>query len=226
MNRNRMLWILVIVLAIIGVVIVFRRVLFIIPILQNGNSVSSNVIKNTSPIPDAGFAKHPLLTLIHILPGFLFMILGPLQFSKKIRFQRPNLHRWIGRVYLACGLVIGISALFMSFLMSIGGVNETVATTLFALFFLFGLIKAYIHIRKRQILLHREWMLRAFAIGLAVSTTRPIVGIFVATSGFTKLTVEEYFGTAFWLAFTLHLMIAELWINHTRTRKGIDRLVQ
>jgi len=102
--------------------------------------------------------------------------------------------------------------------MPIGGISETVATTLFALIFLFALIKAFLHIRKRQIVAHREWMLRAFAIGLAVSTTRPIVGIFFATRSFTKLTVQEYFGTAFWLAFTLHLIMAELWINYTKPK--------
>lgn len=106
----------------------------------------------------------------------------------------------------------------MGFLMPIGGISETVATTLFALIFLFALIKAFLHIRKRQIVAHREWMLRAFAIGLAVSTTRPIVGIFFATRSFTKLTVQEYFGTAFWLAFTLHLIMAELWINYTKPK--------
>ena len=83
MIRNRVLWVFVIILVLIGLVVVLRRALFIIPILQNGYSVSSNVLKNTSPIPDEGFAKHPLLTFIHILPGFLFMLLEPLQIHQK-----------------------------------------------------------------------------------------------------------------------------------------------
>ena len=44
-----------------------------------------------------------------------------------------------------------------------------------------------------------------FAIGLAVATIRPIVGIFFATSRLTHLTPRDFFGTAFWLGFTLTL---------------------
>lgn len=76
--------------------------------------------------------------------------------------------------------------------------------------------KAFWHIRQRQVAAHREWMLRTFSIGLAVATIRPIVGLFYATSGLTGLTPNEFFGTAFWLGFVLHLLAAESWINLTR----------
>ncbi len=61
-------------------------------------------------------------------------------------------------------------------------------------------------------------MLRAFAIGLAVATIRPIIGIFFATSRFTHLTPQEFFGTAFWIGFTLQLIAAESWIYYTRNK--------
>ena len=63
-----------------------------------------------------------------------------------------------------------------------------------------------------EIAAHREWMLRTFSTGLAVATIRPIVGIFYATSAFSGLTPHEFFGTAFWLGFVLHLMVTEGWI--------------
>jgi hypothetical protein len=68
---------------------------------------------------------------------------------------------------------------------------------------------------------HREWMIRAFAIGLAVATIRPIVGLFFAFSRLTHLTPQQFFGTAFWLGFTLHLIAAEIWINYTRLRPQV-----
>jgi uncharacterized membrane protein len=71
----------------------------------------------------------------------------------------------------------------MSFGMpAIGGVNQAAATTLFALFLLFALANAWRHIRRREVALHRKWMIRAFSIGLAVATIRPIVGFFFATA--------------------------------------------
>jgi len=101
----------------------------------------------------------------------------------------------------------------MSYTVSIGGANETAATTFFGLFFLVSLTKALIHGLKHRMALYREWMLRAFAIGLAIATIRPIVGLFFAVS---SLSPHEFFGIAFWLGFTIHLIVVEAWIRHTR----------
>jgi hypothetical protein len=86
---------------------------------------------------------------------------------------------------------------------------------LFGAFFLFALGKAVWHIRRKEVALHREWMIRAFAVGLAVATIRPIIGMFFATSRITGLTPREFFGTAFWIGFTVQLMAAEAWIQWT-----------
>jgi uncharacterized membrane protein len=169
------------------------------------------------------FARYPVLTLVHIVPGMLFMILGPLQFSPGIRARHLRWHRFSGRVFVVCGLVIGISAVVMSFGMpAIGGLNQAAATALFGVFFLFALSRAFWHIRRRQIALHREWMIRAFAIGLAVATIRPIIGIFFATSPLSGLTPREFFGIAFWIGFVLHLIAAEAWIRTTSARQMAD----
>ena len=36
---------------------------------------------------------HPVLTLLHVVPGLLFMVLGPLQFVRKIRSSWIQVHR-------------------------------------------------------------------------------------------------------------------------------------
>jgi uncharacterized membrane protein len=202
------LWPGIIFLALIGVASVVRRYVYLAAFFTTGHSPSNNTF-------DAGFDRHPLLTLIHITPGLLFMLLGPLQFVKDLRQRKPVFHRWTGRVFLVCAAIIGISALAMGFLTPIGGFNETAATTLFALLFLFALVKAFLHIRRREVARHREWMIRAFAIGLAVATIRPIVGIFFATSRLTHLGPHEFFGIAFWLGFTLQTMAAEVYIRNS-----------
>jgi uncharacterized membrane protein len=158
-----------------------------------------------------------VLTLVHILPGLVFIILAPFQFSKKIRQRNIARHRRMGRIVLISGIIAGITAFIMSLAMpSIGGVNQAAATLLFSVFFLYALSKAYALIRKGNQALHREWMIRAYAIGLAITTIRPIVGFFFATSRLTGLTPYEFFGTAFWIGFVLHLIAAEVWINKTR----------
>ncbi len=216
---QRAVWSATIFLALIGVAVAARRIAVLYPIAFHGYSpaVASNPRTAQYVALDQIFARHPLLTLIHVVPGFLFMILGPLQFSPTIRARHLRWHRWSGRLFVVCALVIGISALVMSFAMqSIGGVNQAAATILFGTFFLFALGKAFWHIRRREVKLHREWMIRAFGVGLAVATIRPIIGIFFATSRFSGLTPYQFFGTAFWIGFVLQLMAAETWIHATK----------
>jgi uncharacterized membrane protein len=218
-GKRRALWSAVIFLALIGVALGVRRTLNLVPVVAHGYrapAVPSNPRLAQLTSLDDLFARHPILTLVHIVPGTLFMILGPLQFSSTIRARHLRWHRWSGRVFVVCGLVIGTTALVMSFGMpAIGGVNQAAATTLFGSFFLFALCRAFWHIRCREIVLHREWMIRTFSIGLAVATIRPIVGVFFATSPLTGMTPREFFGIAFWIGFVLHLIAAEAWIRTT-----------
>jgi hypothetical protein len=167
---------------------------------------------------DAGFALHPDLTLLHILPASLFFILMPLQFVRRIRARYPEWHRWSGRLLIVLGFIVGASALAMSFTMAIGGVTETVATTLYAVLFLVFLSLGLWNIRRRKVARHREWMIRAFGVALGIATTRPIVGAFFAAR---RLTPHEFFGIAFWLGFTLTLLGAELWIRYSRTASSV-----
>jgi uncharacterized membrane protein len=221
-NRmRRVLWSAVVFLALIGSVVAVRRMVHVVPMVLHGYHppppANNPVAAQFSALDDL-FARYPVLTLIHIVPGLLFMLLGPLQFSSTIRARHLRWHRWSGRVFVACGFVIGISALVMSFAMpAIGGVNQAAATTLFGSYFLLALSRAFWLIRRREIALHREWMIRAFSIGLAVATIRPIIGIFFATSRFSGLTPREFFGIAFWIGFVLHLMAAEIWIHATQS---------
>jgi uncharacterized membrane protein len=205
----RLAWTAVIVLAIIGIAAVTRRVLDLTHVI----SPTSETMRGGAF--DAGFAQYPLLTLTHIIPGVLFMVLGPLQFVRRIRARHIWLHRLLGRVYVASSVVIGLSALILAFNTSIGGAVETAATLVFAPFFLFALANAVVHVRRHEIAGHREWMIRAFAIGLAVATMRPLIGLFFAL---TTLTPQQFFGYVFWIGFLLHVVAAETWIRATRPR--------
>jgi hypothetical protein len=47
---------------------------------------------------DRPFAEHRFLTLAHVVPGALFFVFAPLQFSARLRARYLNLHRWSGRM--------------------------------------------------------------------------------------------------------------------------------
>jgi len=92
---------------------------------------------------------------------------------------------------------------------------QATATAIFSAYFVFALGRAFWHIRRREVAKHRRWMIRAFSIGIAVATIRPIVGLFFATSRLTGLTPREFFGFAFWAGFVLHLVLTEYWLRTT-----------
>jgi hypothetical protein len=202
------------VLCTIGAAAAIRRIVALETAQFTGSSRFSRL--------DAQFFARSGLTLLHIVPSLLFVLLVPLQFVSRWRRRYPALHRWSGRVTMGLGVVIGISALALS-AHPTGGAAEGSATILFGCLFLFSLGRAWWHIRNRRVELHREWVTRMVAIALGVATTRPIIGIFFATSRLTGLTPEEFFGPAMWLGFTMTSGAGEAWIKLTRSKAVEER---
>jgi hypothetical protein len=210
----RLLWAIVIFLAFIGLVVATRRTttLLLPPATHNP--------KNPAADLDAHFANLRALTLIHILPGIIFMILGPLQFVSALRSRHPALHRWSGRIFLLASAILGVAGLTMALGPTVGGWDEKSAILIFGSFFLVALAKALWHVLHRDYALHREWMIRGFAMGLAVAAIRPIMGMFFAAAVIQRQRPDPhaFFGTAFWIGFLLSATAAEAWIRYTRSR--------
>jgi len=164
---------------------------------------------------DAAFAKELVLTLVHIVPALVFVLLVPLQFSRSLRARHARVHRGIGRTLMTLAALIGLSALLL-LRHPVGGITEVTAILLFDGLFLFAMGKAFLHIRRGQVALHREWVTRGVSVALGVATVRPIIGGFFATSRLTGLTPHDFFGIAFWMGFTVTYIFAELRIRHRR----------
>ena len=206
---HRLLWAAMILLCLIGAAAVVRRMVAL-------NSPAANPRAPALEDLDAHFAAKAALTYVHITMGLVFVALVPLQFVSSLRNRKPQLHRMVGRVVLIAGVVAGATAFGMVLRTPVGGANEVAATTFFGSLFLFSLGKAFWFIRHRNVVLHREWMIRAVATALGIATTRPIMGAFFATMMLTHLTPQQFFGTAFWLGFSINYVVAEAWLNHTR----------
>jgi hypothetical protein len=92
---------------------------------------------------------------------------------------------------------------------------------LFGSLFLFALVKGFLHVRAGRVALHREWMIRAFAIGLSIATMRLIfVPALIMASTPAQITALAV--SSFAAAFVLHTAVAEPWIRATR-RSGVPR---
>jgi hypothetical protein len=204
---RRMMWVLLIVLCVIGATAAILRMVALAHPAKNGPPQLVEL--------DALFAAKASLTLAHILPALALMLLVPFQFSRRFRARHLKAHRWIGRVVMVLGLIVGVSGLTL-LKNPVGGAAELTAILCFDTLFLVALAKAYVYARARAIALHREWVIRAMSVAVGVATVRPIMGAFFATARLTGMTPHEFFGIAFWIGLTLTSIAGEAWIRRTR----------
>jgi hypothetical protein len=162
---------------------------------------------------DNWFVSHAALTYVHILCALAFVLLLPLLFWHRTRGSSA-----LQRAIYPLGAIVGLTAYAMS-IYAVGGWLERAAVLFFNTLFLFALFRAWsfarIHHRPQQ----QRWMLRAIAILLGIATTRPVMGVFFATSPLTHLTPQQFFGIAFWIGFSLNTAVMELWLR-TRGRSA------
>lgn len=179
------------------------------------------------PPYNPGFLAYPTVTALHVVLGGLYLVFAPFQFVKGIRSRHLNYHRRMGRFLVAIGLVTGVTALFMGLVIPFSGWLERVLIALFGGLFLFALGKGFVHIRARRVALHRGWMIRAFAIALAIATQRLIfIPLLFAFAVPTDEQIKTLSLVAWTAALVVHSSLAEVWIHRTRKRavSGSDRV--
>jgi uncharacterized membrane protein YozB (DUF420 family) len=166
---------------------------------------------------DRGYALHPILAYVHIVPGVVYLVGAPFQLSRRFREQHFTAHRRMGRVLLPAGITAGVFAIVVGTLFPFGGLPEASATVVFGVYFVTALVAAFLAIKRGDVTGHRRWMIRAFAIGLGVGTIRVWIGVF---QGFGLLSLEESFGVAFWLSFVLHALAAQVYLSARPSARG------
>ena len=163
---------------------------------------------------DNTFAAHTALTLAHILPALLIVLLVPF-----IVFRTTSRPRWIENIFYPLGAITGLTAYAMS-LYSVGGWTERSAVLFFDTLYLVSLARAYLYSSHAHATHERRWQLRAIAILLGIATTRPVMGIFFATARLTHLVPQQFFGIAFWIGFSINVLVFELWIRSVERRRA------
>lgn len=177
-----------------------------------GKSLASGVL----PVDpgEANYVKHALISAMHFVPGLAFTLIGPIQFMPQVRRRWPALHRWSGRVFVLAGLSVAITAMgFNLFFPPVGGVFKAAAVYVFSVAQIVALVIAMRAILSKDVVRHRAWMLRAFAIGLGVSTMRfyfiPMYALFGLPSNF-------HIGLGMWIGFGVNVVVAEFILRRER----------
>jgi len=213
---KRALWIAVAILSFIGVSSAISRAIAVIDpdgsVVRFQRQFFRAINDDQSLIRqyEARFAAHPTPTLLHVLPGALFLTLGPLQFSRRIRTRHLRFHRWSGRVLVVAAIISAIASFYFGILHPFAGFGEASAIATFGALIVFSVVRGFIAIRRGDVVRHRQWMIRAFAIGIGISTIR-VIGAIVQLAA--RTTPAETVTISFWVGWTLTLAVAETWIR-------------
>jgi len=151
----------------------------------------------------------------HIVFGSISLLTGWPQFLPKLRSRYLKFHRKLGIVYLGSVSIGGFCGLYMAFYAN-GGLVSVFGFIALAVCWLFTTWKAFLHIRKNQIVLHQAWMMRSYALTFAAVTLRIWLP---ALSGFGLEFITAY-KIISWLSWVPNLLVAEWLINRTRAKPG------
>ena len=159
------------------------------------------------PTRDAHFSRYIIPLRVHIAGGMGALLVGPWQFSTKLRSRHRNLHRWLGRFYLAEVALGSIAGFAMAVVSEEGWPTHLGFGMLAALWFLTGL-QAYRKVRQGEIVAHRQWMIRNFALTLAAVTLRNYMPLMLFGMHWP---FRQTYIVVSWLCWVPNLLVAE-WI--------------
>jgi uncharacterized membrane protein len=169
---------------------------------------------------NARFFASPLPVVLHIVSAAVFAVLGAFQFAPTFRRRRPGWHRAAGRLVVLCGLLVGLSGLWMTLFYPW---PKGDGALLYALRLLFGsamvvsIVLGFSAIRRGDVRRHRAWMLRGYAIGFGAATQVLTLAIGAVILGPpTELSRALLMGAA-WV---INLAVAE-WAIRKRTAPSV-----
>ena len=108
---------------------------------------------------------------MHIVFGGISLLTGWTQFSPRIRNNNIALHKKLGKVYIFSVTLSSIAAVYIGFFAS-GGLPASLGFISLGLIWLYTTLKAYSHIRNKQIVQHQKMMIYSYSACFAAVTLR------------------------------------------------------
>jgi hypothetical protein len=131
-------------------------------------------------VDNARFVATPTPVVLHVVGATLYAMLGAFQFSGDIRRRWPGWHRGAGMVLTLCGLLTGLTGMWMAAVYRIPeglqgpvllGVRMLVGTAIEV-----AIVLAWLAIRRRDVSTHEAWMLHAYALAQGAGTQALVAG--------------------------------------------------
>src|SRR5271165_1356833 len=107
------------------------------------------------------------LLIPHTLCGVIALLIGPIQFSSRLRQRHLKFHRVLGRIYVLSVFIGALTGIALA-----SGRPGLPGTSMQAAAWVVCTTAALITARNRQIIQHRQWMARSYAVTFTFVSSR------------------------------------------------------
>lgn len=117
--------------------------------------------------------------LPHGIAGACAILLGPMQFSDRLRQRFTKLHRILGRIYVGGVFIASPLGFYIQFVQEQTGAPRSfsLAASVQAIAWFLTTAIALAFILKGKVQQHRQWMTRSFAVALVFLEVRVVAGM-------------------------------------------------
>jgi hypothetical protein len=149
---------------------------------------------------------------LHVISGMIVILVGPIQFIPKLRNRFMSFHKILGKIYAYA--VLGVAAptgLIMAFYAE-GGIWSTIAFIVMSGLWIITTLLAIIKVKNKDIVGHKKWMYRSYALSFAAVTLRILVPLMSFTNQFDY---DFIVVSTAWLSWIINLIAVEIIIYLT-----------
>ena len=115
------------------------------------------------------FLSEGFFLVPHLVCGAAALVIGPLQFSSRLRQRHLSLHRILGKIYVVSVIV---AALLGAVLIMYRPVLEVFVTDVLVATWIVTTLIAFLTARNGHVAQHRQWMIRSYAVTFFFVTDR------------------------------------------------------
>ena len=149
------------------------------------------------------FYAHVYTSIFVLFSGFIAVFVKP-----KAAFR--NLHKFFGKIYVILLLLLAApSGIYMGFYAN-GGILAKISFVILGILWWFTTYKAYLEIRKKNVLNHKKWMYRSYALAVSAITLRLWKVVLVYFFQPNPMDVYEIIA---WLGWVPNLILTEILIK-------------
>ncbi len=210
------------------------RLLFWLPVIFFSLLLVKNTIPYFSFSPGFSFIEERAILFakpiykssfyIHIFAGMFCIVTALLQFSSELLRKRKMIHVISGRIYVFVVLVLGApTGLYMAFFAK-GTYWERALFVFMAVYWFFTTMKGLSSILRKEVLMHKIWMIRSYSMAMTAVTFR-IYHLVFYSIGWGHL---ENYEISLWISVLGNIAFAEYFIckKNKSYFKNINLLIQ